>query len=285
MQPGLFLRPLLAVFCVAGLCAVASVGADETPSPVGDPAESWRLEAVEWKADLSPEVSRIAIVNHHGNLQVRGAEEGKVEVVGHRQRHADDPRLPDVLLERRDGEMTVEVRYPPEEAGFKAPDTWRKRRIDITVYVPKTLPLRVETLHGRALVKGYAGDIDAVSESGPVQIVTSGAVSARSNHGDVFARLHSSEWGRPQVLESQTGELRVEVPWGAEFKASLETQGEITSDFSMDLDWPPGGRLKKARVEAGAGHGEIQMTSGRGHLKLIRRPQAAGPSTLGKADS
>ena len=252
---------VLALWLAPGVARGQEVGKD------------WKLEPMEWSSPVEG-LETVTVTNLHGAVRIGGTSgelAGLVEMHGMVQRHTDDPREPEVVREIGDGTFRVEVHYPGDSEVAEPPDAWRKRRIDITVYVDKTAKLRVETLHGAIVIKGFAGPIDAVSESGKIEIKTEGPIDALSKYGEVTTFFTGAALPSSLELESVTGPIRLLLPWSASPRALLETRGEISSDYSVDIEWLPNSTLKRGTVDAGSTTERIVLRSNQGNLRLHRR--------------
>ena len=235
--------------------------------------KDWKLEPMEWSVPVE-ELETITVTNRFGAIRIGGTVgelAGIVELHGMVQRHVDDPRQPEVVREIGDGTFDIEVTYPGDAEVAESPDAWRKRRIDITVYVDKTAKLHVETVHGAVVIKGYAGPIDAVSESGKIQIKTEGLVDAISKYGEVETIFTGASLPPSFELETVTGPIHLSLPWHLSPRALLETRGEISSDYSVDIEWLPGSTLKRGAVDTVPTADPVVLRSNQGNIRLHRR--------------
>ncbi len=244
--------------CPSLLCAVVPPG--------------WSVDKQEWTGELAAG-AKVRVENLHGDVRVRGIDGSEVELLAIVQHHEDDPRQVEVAAttsKSADG-VTIAVRYPedpPELA--EVPAEWKKRRVDLTVFVPRGAPLRLETLHGIGQIKGLTGDVEVWSESGNLEISTAGGVQARTKYGNLRAQFQSLDWPEPPLLETVSGEVRADLPWDAAAKVILETEGVISSDFSIEVEWLPDSVRKRAVAEIGTGPRELRLTSVRGDVRLVR---------------
>lgn len=256
--------------------------------------KDWMLEPLEWSSPVE-HLETITVTNIHGAVRIGGTSGELAEIVelhGMVQRHTDDPRQPEVVREIRDGTASIEVKYPGDAEVAEPPDAWRKRRIDVTVYVDKTTRLRVETLHGAIVIKGFAGPIDAVSESGKIQIKTEGPVDAISKYGEVETFFTGAVLPASFELETVSGPIHLSLPWRANPRALLETRGEISSDYSIGIEWLPDSTLKRGTVDAGSTAELVVLRSNQGNIRLLRRiddrrspPSASSSDSLNASNS
>jgi len=238
---------LASVLVLASLLApTAADGAPKAP-------DDWSIERREWRGDLEPG-KPVRLVNRHGDLRVRGTGEARVEVLAIAQRHRDDPRRYEIVATATatgDGGVAVEIRDTVEGGGeppADPPDAWRKRRVDLTVLLPAASPLRLETERGIGQAKGLDAAVEAASETGDLQLSTAGPVVARTDHGRLHVELRGDVPTPPPHLETVTGEIRLQLPRGAAFRARVATRGEITTDYSIEIEKLPGSELKRGRV-------------------------------------
>ncbi len=235
--------------------------------------KDWKLEPMEWSSPVE-NLEAVTVTNRHGAVRIGGTSgdlAGLVEMHGMAQRHIDDPRQPEIDREIRDGKLSIEVSYPGDAEVADPPDAWRKRRIDLTVYVDKTRRLHVETLHGAIVIKGFAGPIDAVSESGKIQIKTEGLVDAISKYGEVETIYTGTSLPASFELETVSGPIHLSLPWHASPRALIETRGEIASDYSIGIEWLGDSTLKRGTVDAGSTSELTVLRSNQGNIRLLRR--------------
>ena len=241
------------------------------PVAAGEPSlDDWQITRQEWTGKLGPE-SSVAIVNPHGDLRVRAGDAGEVSSLAVIQRHRDDPRQAAVATEEGEDGMRLEVRYPEAAAGepLEIPEAWRKRRVDLTVFVPKEASVSARTRTGLLELKGLAGDVEAESDRGDLRLRTAGSVRARTVYGEIFAQLRRTDGPGVSRLETLTGDIRVELPRGGRADVTLETRGEITTDYSIEIHRREGSQLKEGRATIGEAGLQLQLKSHSGAIGLI----------------
>ncbi len=273
-------------------CALA------VPLIAGEPSpEDWNISRYEWTGETA-EGSSVAIVNLHGDIRVRTGNKGEVYLLAVIQRHNDDPRRAKVATEEGESEIRLEVRYPevpsseagevapgnvapgapradvqhvPPEGGTRnnIPEAWTRRRVDLTVFVPPGARTTARTSTGLVELKGLTGDVEAMSDSGNLRIRTAGAVRAQTRHGDVLAQLRRTDWPGTAEIETLTGDIRVELPRGAPADVHVETRGEITTDYSIDIRRRDDSLLKLGSARIGEAGGRLVLKSNRGAIRLI----------------
>jgi len=259
---------LTAALTVAVAASTAAATADRGPQP-----EEWLIERFEqsWQID---EGAAISISNPWGDLAVRTHQASEVYLLGHLQRHRDDPRPLDLQVEEIAASpgspatlaLTVELAGSTTEP---PPADWAKRRIDVTVFVPRAANLRFETGDGQLEVRGTAGHVQATTRSGTIKLRVGGSVDVHSQHGRVLAQFTRTDWRQPIEIETKTSEIRVEMPAGGRATVAIETRGEITSDFSTTIEHHRGSLLKTARLTVGNGGVAVRLSSQQGPIKIL----------------
>lgn len=251
------------------------------PATSQDVGKDWLIEPLEWTKKVEG-LERVSIVNRFGSVRIGGTSgtlAESAEIYAMVQHHVDDSRRPEIVSTYDQGALVLEVAYPGDAEVASPPDAWRKRRIDITVYVSAAARLRAETLHGSLQVKGFAGPLVAVSESGDLEIKTTGPVTATSKYGKIDAYFTGETLAHPLELETVTGAILLTLPWQAQPRALIETRGEISSDYSIAIEWALGSTLKRGTVAADLDGEPVALRSNRGNIRLLRQIEPV-PATL-----
>lgn len=264
---------LIAIVAAASPRAGPAARTGEPPLPADWTVESWR-----WSGAVG-DAARLVIRNRFGDLRVRPSEDDRVFLSALIQRHRDDPRRAAVERRHEGEEFRIEVGYPGTRAADLAsvPEAWRRRRVDVTLYVPKDRELELESAGGELEVRGHLGGVEVRSVSGEVVVSARGPVTASSERGALRVRFESTAWSRPSILETQTGDISVWLPAPAACVARLETFGELTTDWSLEVERLPETDKKRARAIIGAGGPELFLSSDRGNLKLLRSSSGIDP--------
>ena len=253
---------------IASLIAVCALG---VPLRAQEPSlEDWQLARHEWTGEIA-DGRGVEIVNVYGDVRVRGGAEREIYLLANYQHHEDDPRRPVFAVDERAGRMLLEIRYPEVEVPEVAeiPDSWRKRRVDITVFVPAAADTKVTTTAGLAEVRGLRGQVVVSTEKGDIRVRIAGSLVAKTVHGEVLAQFRRTDWQTPSRIETLTGDMRVELPRGGEADVRIATRGEITTDYSLEIRRSEGSQLKQGVARIGEAGGKLVLESNRGAIKLI----------------
>ncbi len=247
------------------LCRQAWAGAS--------PAEDWRIEHLDKSAAVGA-AKVVEIVNTFGDVRTRYAGDDRVSVHGVLQRGPRDPDRPEVEI-TLDGDVLRVLTVYPKAQQVVSPAVRRdpRRRIDIAVFVPGRLPLRIRTEKGLIESKGHASALDLKSATGNITVVTNATVQASTKRGKIQAIFKNRDWTGDSYLSTVTGDVLLELVGDPDIEVYAETSGAITTDYSIDIKHSPKGRTKYATARIGK-HGEHKITlrSANGALTLYRVP-------------
>jgi hypothetical protein len=261
----------LAASLLAAAAAVSARAAE--PVPAG-----WRIDRVDRELEL-PADAALAIRNPWGDLRVRAGDAGRVLLHAVVQHHAEDPRQLAIETSEMEGSLRLEVTWPQDDAS--APAAWRPRRADLAVEVPARADLRLLTERGLVEVKGHAGRLEARSVGGDLRLrVAGGPLDARTERGSILAVLAAESWNQAARFEAPSGDVEVQFPARTDASVVLETQGTLTTDFTLEVD-RVGPLAKRARARLGRGGSEILLQSRRGDLRILLLPAAPVPAESG----
>ncbi len=265
----------LSSFLVLLLGFLATVVAAESPQA----EESWKNTSRQWTETVASG-KRVQVVNPYGDIYFRfGGYENQVEVVATVQRL--ETHLPELKVAFRHGDEGLDVTVAPEApAGpvgapsAPGPEATRDR-VDLAVFVPRGVALHARTGADRIEIKGLESDVTAESVKGEIRIVkVKGRVHARTERGQIFATLETGVSAEPQELSTHTGDITVHLWEDANTTVKIATSGEISTDYSLQVERrrfeEPG---KHAVAVVGRGGPELTLSSKRGNIRLLWLPR------------
>ncbi len=261
---------VIASFPAALLAATAAVAADEPPVAAAD----WTITRNEWHWPFAVG-GALAVTNEYGDIRVRVHDKDEIDALAHIQQHRDDPRLAAITLDDKAGPPRLVVAY---EAGDIAepPPAWRRRRVDLTVFVPSRISLTVTTRAGLAEVRGTRRPLVVTTQNGDIRLRIEGPVEARSAHGAVQVFFLGGGWEADSAIETATGSIEAILAEGLLVDAALATHGRITTDYSLLVTRRPGGDFKWGRALIGVPppgampvYSRLTMRSNRGAIALL----------------
>jgi hypothetical protein len=219
-----------------------------------------RIDRVDEEFEIDDGVTRIAIDNPWGEINLRGRDEREVGI------HAVIQHLPpafaDVKFEsHRDGDT---LRIEVVVAGDAKPEaTPRAARADLAVFVPGELALALTTRDGRIAAKRRAGAIEATTTSGEIQASSYARLALRTDSGQVRAIAIGKRWQGTSEIATNSGRVILLVPTFGDVALAAETGGAITTNFGLSVhDRPGGGHEAHARYGAGSSPLQVRSTSG-----------------------
>jgi hypothetical protein len=249
--------------------------------------EKWEKNSHQWFETVDPE-GRVLVSNPYGDVYARfGGYENQVEILATIQRLEHD--LPELTVQRRPAGAGLDVIVEPSpaapEGSGKAPPPMapaeRRDRVDLVLFVPLGVKLEISTEEDKIDVKGLKSDLIARSLSGDVRIRSvQGHVGAKSIRGDLSVALETGVTGADQELSTETGEIEVYLWEDANARVSIATSGEISTDFSIEIEHrrfeEPGKRAVAVVGKDGPG---LSLFSKRGRVRLLRLPRHFKPDT------
>ncbi len=230
--------------------------------------DEWTIERLETTREAGT-ARTVAVRNVHGDVRCRVGEDDELYVLANVQRHAEDPRKADVLVDQEGGRITVEVVYP-EVTGGRITAEMERRRVDVTLLLPASASLQVTTADGLIEARGLSRPFAATSESGRVVFRTSGVAQVRNGRGTIDATFRATDWAEESTLVTSTGDVTVYLPPDAAARVTAETAGELSTDYSIEIEPHEHSSMKTAVARIGEGGGRLTVRSEKGRVRLLR---------------
>ncbi|HVT33757.1 MAG TPA: hypothetical protein VHE32_13995 [Rhodanobacteraceae bacterium] len=237
-------------------CALFTGACTSTPPTMRGGA---RVERVDKEFDIAEGVTRIAIDNPWGEINVRGQDEREVGI--HAVIQHLPPRFPRVeFRSRRDGDT---FRIDVIVNGATPGDEPKPARADIAVYVPGDLALALSSRDGRIAAKRRAGPIEATTDSGEIHASSLGRLQLRSRSGQIRAIAIGRRWQGESDIATDSGRIVLLVPTFGDIALDARTRGRLTSGFGLSIhDQTDGEHEAHARYGAGTSPLHVRSTSG-----------------------
>lgn len=238
----------------------------------GQEMEDWTVERSRQEVQLD-EGRRVIVNGSSGDVRIRPGEAGVVELSWVAQRHADDAFVPSVELREVQGGLFVDPTFLDEEGSPVAElPVEPRRRIDLVVYVPATTEVEIRGDRDTAEIKGLEAPIVVTTIQGDIAIFTTSSVTAVTERGEIQVTLSRLRWEGSSCLESLTGNITVRLPPEPDIEVRGETFGELTTDFSVEIERRPPSVKKHFTATIGRSGRVLEVTSNRGGIKLLRSP-------------
>ena len=250
---------MLQYFLPFTLVAVSAVSAQEL-------GKDWEIERLTWDGAVKTG-DVIEVRNPFGDVRARGTPEQAVGISAMVQKNVKDSHRLDFKITQDPGRLLIEVVYPGDLS-----ETVReggKRRADVTVYVPFGSPYSVRIFAGLIEAKGLKSDVDFESDKGKIFLRLAGHVRLKTRQADTVAYLLDTAFVKPASFENQVGSTTVYLPSNASLAVTATTSGELTTDYSIDVERAPGAWLKKAKAVIGGGEHGLTLDSKNGPIKIL----------------
>lgn len=250
---------------LAMLAMLAMLGACAAPKRAVPPAASEvRIERTDREFALDPAITRVAIDNPWGEINIRARDEREVGLHAVIQRQA--PRYANAQFRsRREGDtLHIDVRFD----GNSEPDAAASSgRIDIAVFLPTDLALALSTRDGRISAKKRAGAIEATSQSGEIQASSRDRLLLRTQSGQIRAIAIGARWPGASEIATDSGRIVLLVPTFGDVALAATTGGPLRSGFGLSVH-PLAGGGHEAHARYGAATSSLHARSVSGEIVL-----------------
>jgi len=261
------MKGAIVLLCLGWMLPVASAPQDQKPlvkeTKLGD---NWQIERLDWKEAIT-EGTVVQLVNEYGEIRARGTKDQTVEIIANVQKKSDDSQIIYFKNRKEDGKLIIEAVFEGDDE-----DTVKvngKRRLDMTIYIPKTSLFVGKTFKEQIDARGL-GDADLYSERGKVFLRNKGTVKIVTRQGNIRSVVRKLNLEKPIHLESTIGNVEVELPREAQIKAVARTMGHFTTDYSATIKTDENTWMKTATVTFGEPTDELVLENKNGSISLLR---------------
>lgn len=234
------------------------LAAHAVPAVAREPVPDWTIDNVRQTVLLAPEVA-VEVWNPYGDVRLRAADAGEVEMSATFQRRLSDPAKGALTVARRRGRLTIAVVYPRAPQGDL-------HRSDLTVFVPAGARVAVHTLDGMIQARGLANDVVLKSAGGNVFVSTTGTARVAAGRGNISAQLGPQRWRRSPRLATRDGHITLTLPANPDARVRIRARGKIVVQAPTNSDHRSTG---KAIVTLGRGSQSLCLRTKRGSVTLV----------------
>ena len=239
-------------------CSHGSVGPEEMQSDA-------RIDRVDKEFDIAGGITRIAIDNPWGEINVRGRDEREVGIHAVIQRMP--PSFPKVEFHTRREQDTLHIDVIVAGAAASADPSAAPARADLAVYIPGDLALALSTRDGLISAKRRAGPIEARSDSGEIHASSLGRLDLHSRSGEIRAIAIGRRWPGASEIVTETGRIVLLVPTFGDIALEAKTGGKLSTGFGLSVHPLPNGG-NEAHANYGAGTSPLRARSTNGEIVL-----------------
>ena len=244
---------------VLAACAVESK--KSTPERHADV----RIERADKEFDIPTGVTRIAIDNPWGEINVRSRDEREVGIHAVIQRLP--PQFPEVeFRSKREGE-TLRIEVVVAGTDVKTEGATAPARADIAVYIPTDLALALTTRDARIAATRRVGAIEATTTSGEIHASSLGRLQLHSQSGQIRAIAIGKSWQGASELDTDSGRIVLLVPTFGDIALEARTGGKLSTGFGLSVHPLPDG-VNEAHSRYGAGTSLLRAQSTNGEIVL-----------------
>jgi hypothetical protein len=208
---------------------------------------------------------KLIISNSIGDIRLRGGGNGVVEVHAVIQNLMKGTPMPEINFKREGKTLTLMTSFTQNPQG-------KQDRIDLVAFVPEKISTQVKTTFGEIDIKGIKDDVSATSEKGKITIRSvMGHVESKNDSGSISVELLPEVTNRPQSFLTTTGDISLFFPNGIHSNVDVQTSGEISTDFTIQIDFDEKKEPAKiGKSVIGRGGQKISASSKRGKIRLLR---------------
>lgn len=208
---------------------------------------------------------KLIITNPIGDVRLRGGGNNVVEVHAVIQNLMKDTPMPEVNIKRDGNTLTLTTTFTQNPQG-------KQDRIDLVAFVPEKIQTQVTTTFGEIEIKGLKDDVSTTSQKGKITIKSvMGHVEAKTDSGSILVELLPEATSLAQDFVTTTGDISLFLSQGIDANAVVQTSGEISTDFSLHIDFDETKEPDKiGKATVGKGGEKISAISKRGKIRLLR---------------
>lgn len=244
-------------------CAMLAGGCTTAPRTTDADASGVRIERVDKEFDIDKGVTRIAVDNPWGEINVRGREEREVGIHAVFQRKPPQYRQVSLRSHREGDTLHIDVVMDGAPVAAQA----RPVRADIAVYVPADLAIALSTRDGRISAKRRPGAIQATTDSGEIQASSFGRLMLNSKSGQIRAMAVGKRWQGASDISTDSGRIVLVVPTFGDIALDARTGGNLRTGFGLSVHALANGG-HEAHARYGAGTSELRARSTNGEIVL-----------------
>jgi hypothetical protein len=207
----------------------------------------------------------------HGDVRARRNGIPRLDIFAVIQLQEKDSHRADVQIIESDGGFKVDVRYVAEDPEGESEGEGELeliRRVDLVVYIPSGSPLQIRTDDDLIEAREIESDIDAGSEGGDLTIIAEGSVRAKTSSGSILSVLLLDDPERSSLLETEGGDITVQVPDNLNIRVRAQTAGQISSEYPPEESNTDGAGPREMIVCVGTGTHEARVESKTGDINI-----------------
>ncbi len=166
----------------------------------------------------------MTIRNPLGDVHVRNADARQLLIHAVIQRLAPGAAA-EIHRRSRGAQASITVVAGSRRRGSaKAP----RERVDLAVFVPRGLAVRIETAAGQITANRLPGPINARSGAGAILASSENRLDLASDSGPIRATVLGERWSGRAAVRSRGGRITLVLPEGTDIRFTARTCGPLT---------------------------------------------------------
>lgn len=175
------------------------------------------VENYTWVGKI-PKGKKVVVTNFFGNLSSRLRSEPQIGISAIIQKIGPQPAVPEFDIDDKGDVTYITVKYP--QGQHDAQGTLIGRT-DLSIVVPESVSVVMETSYGDIGAKKHFSNITAKSQSGNIKLGSVGELNAHTVSGDITIDMYNYIWKNPQKAFTEQGNLRLILPKQADLDVQL----------------------------------------------------------------
>ncbi len=239
---------MLSVFFFAAVGYAQDSQVDRAEVPLTDPSKPALVEArlLTGSIMVTGYNGKTVIVEAKNVLEEPGEEEEEVEVeeTGKAAKEKDKAKGM-IRIRNTSSGLSIEEENNVVEISSRS----FRHKVILSIKVPFKTSLELKTVDGgEIVVEKVDGDLEVGNVNGPLTLKNvSGTVVAHTTNGEVTVSFDRVNLDKPMSFATFNGDVDVTFPANAKFNLKMKSdQGEIYSDFKLEMKTPPPQPVKKS---------------------------------------
>lgn len=246
---------LLCIALLLSACSTPPARSDKTLAPSAS-TDAVRVERVDREFALDKSIHKIDIINRYGEINIKRHDEAEVGVHAVIQRLPPDFAKVTIESRRENGVLHITTNVPDDKSG----------RIDIAVFVSKSIALVLTTEDSRISVKQWHAPIQATSKAGEIRASSLQRLDLHTDSGQIRAIAIGRRWSGETRITTDSGRIILLVPTFGDIALDARTGGKLISKFGLSVHDREG--LHVAQAHYGSGTSPLIVRSRSGEIVL-----------------
>ena len=181
------------------------------------------IESFDWQGNI-PESRLVVVKNLYGSIRSRNHGDEQIFLHATFQEIGERPLRPEFEIHEANDKLYINVVYPQsvldEQGNLRG-------RTDISILFPNTVSIHAETDSGLIKIDKTESHVEAITQSGEINLTTTGLFSAQSQSGKIKLRLRGFKQHGQSIAKTETGTIQASVFNDMAINLTAQTDGKI----------------------------------------------------------